>query len=170
MLIESDNPSGADNQQARSHGRASTTTCTAPQLKRGKHKGQEGYKWCDLRLRWVREIRDNLARCSHCGKWKILGSFTMSRSIPDSICKECRRFQKAASRYKISIDEARQLYAKEQCDCCGAFFEKQTHKHIHHIGDTVRGIVCLYCNHTLRDESPEHLRRLKCCVDFVIGG
>jgi hypothetical protein len=169
-LTARENLVAADNQQGRP-GREierepSTTTCTAPKKQR-KHKDTVGYHWSDSQERWVRTIKGGLAHCSDCNQWKPINDFASIRGKPYSYCKNCQRLHKAMSRYKITRDEAEKYYAARTCECCGCEFEKQTHKHIHHLGDKVIGVICLCCNHTLRDESPEHLRRLECCIRFA---
>jgi len=162
-----DNLFAAENQQGRPMElEPSTTIRTAPK-KRRPRVTSKGYYRKNGTGGWRRIITDTEAYCSNCDSFKPLNAFSKINGKPDPACKECRRLIKASFRYKISQDIAALLYSADTCECCGRKFEKQTHKHIHHVGKEVKGIVCLYCNHILRDCSPEHLRRLQCCVEFI---
>lgn len=162
-----DNLLAADNQQGRPmETEPSTTIRTAPK-KQGNVKHSKGYYFNESKRVWMRIITDTEAFCMNCDSFKPLSDFGMTKGRIQSNCKECRRLIKASHRYGISQDDAALLYSATLCACCGREFEKRTHKHIHHVGSEVKGIVCLYCNHVLRDCSTEHLRRLKCCVEFI---
>lgn len=169
--IDRDNLIAADNQQGRPkmESEPSTTICTAPSRKKRKKRknGGEGYEFDSQRRRWTRIIRDGKAWCCDCQLWKPLKGFACVKGKPYQYCKACQRLHKAMCRYGVSREEAQRLYSIWVCECCGAMIEKQQHQHIHHIENRVLGMVCLRCNHTLRDESPEHLYRLKCCVRFI---
>jgi hypothetical protein len=130
-------------------------------------KNKKGYYFNEAKHVWMRSITDTEAYCMNCDSFKPLASFGVTKGRLASNCRDCRRLIKASSRYRISQEEATLLYATATCDCCGREFEKRAHKHIHHVGTEVKGIVCLYCNHVLRDCSAEHLFRLKCCVEFI---
>jgi len=163
-----DNLSAADNQQGRPEREPSTTTRPAPHKKKQrKHRKCDGYCWDLQHRRWVREIKNGSAFCCDCSLWKPIVAFANVRGKPYSYCRDCQRLHKAMSRYKVSRIEAARLYSVEMCECCDSVFLKQTHKHIHHLDSGVIGVVCLFCNHTLRDESTEHLRRLECCVKYI---
>lgn len=171
-LNNRDNLVAADNQQGRLEREPSTTTRTAPKKQR-KHKDSDGYHSCVKlvngreQIKWVRTVKNGNAHCSECNQWKPMEAFADVNGKPYSYCKGCQRLHKAMSRYNITLGEAKRFYESITCECCGSAFEKQAHKHIHHIGEQVIGVVCLHCNHLLRDESTEHLRRLECCIKFV---
>lgn len=162
-----DNLSAADNQQGRPIREPSTTTCPAPRRKRFTLRDNPGYIYDGQRQRWLRVIKDGLAWCCDCRSWKTLGEFADCKGQPYHYCKTCQRLHKAMYRYRISRKAAVRLYSVQECECCESVFKNQRHKHIHHIGKDVMGVVCLTCNHLLRDESTEHLRRLECCVEFI---
>ena len=157
----------AANQQGRPMELEPPTTIRTAPVKRWKTKNHKGYEYNKKSKRWVRIIMPVKAFCTGCEKMKTLCEFSTVKGKPYHYCKECTRYNKAASRYGISKETAEELYSKTTCDCCGSKFEKQSHQHIHHVGNVVKGLVCLRCNHTLRDTSDEHLRRLKCCVRFI---
>ena len=162
-----DNLFAADNQQGRpTELEPSTTIRTAPK-KKWTVKDSKGYYFNETQRVWMRIVTDTEAYCKNCDSLKSLDEFTLVKGSPDRACKKCKRLIKAAHRYNISQALASLLYSAEICECCGKEFEKQTHKHIHHVGEEVKGIVCLYCNHVLRDCSKEHLHRLQCCVEFI---
>jgi hypothetical protein len=157
----------ADNQQGRPMELEPSTTIRTAPAKQWKTRNRRGYEYHEDLKRWVRIITNAKAFCTGCSEFKSLGEFSTVKGKPYHYCKECTRYNKAASRYGISKEMARKLYSKTTCDCCGGVFEKQSHQHIHHVGNTVKGLVCLPCNHMLRDTSNEHLQRLKCCVRFI---
>lgn len=161
-----DNLSAADNQQERPgvDPESSTTICAAP---RRKMREREGYEWDESKQRWVRIVRDGIAHCCDCQTWKTLDAFASVYGKPYQYCKACQRLHKAMSRYGVDREEAIRLYSIWKCECCGCEIEKQSHQHIHHVNGQVIGLVCLRCNHTLRDESPEHVARLRSCVRFI---
>ena len=157
----------ADNQQGRPKElEPSTTIRTAPK-KQGKVKDSNGYYFNEAKCVWMRIITDTEAFCMNCNSFKPLLTFGKTKGKLSSNCKDCRRLIKASHRYGISQDDAALLYSATTCECCDREFEKRSHKHIHHVGAEVKGVVCLYCNHVLRDSSTEHLRRLQCCVEFI---
>lgn len=163
-----DNPCAAGNQQGRPEREPSTTTCPAPKKrKRFTLRDNPGYSYDKDRKRWLRTVQGGLAWCCDCRAWKSVDSFAVCRGVPYHYCKQCQRLHKAMYRYRIDRDTAVRLYAVQTCECCGSSFVKQQHKHIHHVNDCIIGVVCLTCNHILRDESSEHLRRLRCCVAFI---
>jgi hypothetical protein len=170
-----DNLCAADNQQGRPAREPSTTTCAAPRKRRKKlgqyrHSGGDGYRYDSTIKRWVRIIRDGQAWCCDCQQWFDLDQFcVINGTKPYQYCKACQRLHKAMSRYSVSREVASRLYSATVCECCGSEFEKQTHKHIHHTQDGVVGVVCITCNHLLRDESPSHIRKLLCCVKWLLS-
>jgi hypothetical protein len=165
----------ADNQQGRPEMEPSTTKRTAPRKRKNTHKRYtdrkhakcEGYVYDESKKVWVRHTKGNCVWCMDCNQWKPIEFFANVNGKPYSYCKECQRIHKAMSRYHLNRQQVIELYSQTTCICCGCEFEKQTHQHIHHIDNMVIGLVCLRCNHTLRDESPEHLHRLLCCVRFI---
>ena len=165
--IDRKNLFAADNQQGRPMElEPSTTIRTTPEKKR-TIKDSKGYYFNKDKCVWMRIITDTEAYCNNCNSFKPLNDFVSTKGKLQSNCKACRKLIKAANRYEISQKFAAYLYSINQCECCGCEFEKETHKHIHHTETGVKGIVCLYCNHVLRDCSTEHLRRLQCCVEFI---
>jgi hypothetical protein len=164
----------ADDQQGRPEAEPSTTTRTAPnnehkltdsQTTKRQYKNRAGYILAGTV--WVRELRDGYAQCRDCINWKPIDQFSNVKGIPYTYCKVCQRIHKAMSRYTLTREQVVSFYSGNTCECCGSKFKNQQHKHIHHNTSGVVGLVCLTCNHTLRDESPEHLYRLKCCVRFI---
>lgn len=168
----------ADNQQERPEMESSTTTCTGPMYKcndghkrktNRRMRDKPGYKWDNDCYAWVRIIELNKAMCSKCKEWKTLDNFASIKGKPYSLCKACQKLSKAVSRYKITRQEAERLYNLTCCQCCGRKFKNPQHKHLHHIPGKLVTCVCLTCNHLLRDESKEHMRRLNCILQFVIN-
>jgi hypothetical protein len=162
-----ENLSAAVNQQGRPEREPSTTERPAPKRKRVATTTSEGFHYDAPTRGWKRTIKDGHAWCTDCLTWKSVTEFCSVKGRPYHYCKVCQRLHKAMSRYSMARDDVVRLYAKSRCDCCGSRFKNQQHKHLHHVGGIVRGVVCLTCNHLLRDESVEHLQRLECCVRFI---
>jgi len=163
-----DNLCAADNQQGRPIREPSTTTCPAPKKrKRFTLRDNPGYAYNVQQHRWTRVMKDGYAWCCDCHSWKTIDAFACVKGQPYHYCKPCQRLRKAMYRYRIDRSTAVNLYAVQKCTCCGRNFKNRRHKHIHHLDAGVIGVVCLTCNHLLRDESNEHLQRLRCCVAFI---
>jgi hypothetical protein len=162
-----DNLSAADNQQGRPAREPSTTTRPAPKRKRFTLHDNPGYVYNIERRRWTRIVKYESAFCCDCQSWFPVGEFANIKGQPYHYCKTCQRLHKAMYRYKIDRSTAVQLYSTTACECCGSQFKNQQHKHIHHTDEGVVGLVCLTCNHLLRDESDAHLQRLKSCVKYI---
>lgn len=146
---------------------SSTTKCSTPL----KHSQEPGYIYDSLKKRWVADTRDGYRICNSCKQRRPLDFFTGNKQKAHT-CKECRRYIKASQRYKISFDEAEQLYAETKCSVCNIKFDNNKYQQcIHHIDleeqIVVRGVVCKQCNWLLQDESTEHKQRLKSCLKFM---
>lgn len=108
-----------------------------------------------------------LKTCSFCKEAKTLDNFDKNGKYLYSICKDCKRLKTACRRYKISIEAVEFLFAFENCMCCGVKFKSTRLRHIHHIYDGVRGVVCQRCNHVLGQETKDDLKRIQSCIDFI---
>lgn len=106
-------------------------------------------------------------QCSRCSKIKSLDYFDRNGSRLYSICKPCRRICSAARRYDCPESKIKELYSKQHCECCGDKFRDNYHQHIHHVGETIRGVVCRPCNRVLGDESQTIARRITSCLKFM---
>lgn len=107
--------------------------------------------------------------CSKCNKEKTLNNFHFRKDSKKyrNECKECWRFCQASRRYGITFEQAEKYYKQSYCMCCGVVFTRPKQKHIHHVGDKVKGVVCRECNIFLRQETSDHLHRLKSCLSFM---
>ena len=149
---------------------SSTTSCSAPL----KHSKEPGYIYDTLKKRWVADTRDGKRICNQCKTRRDVDWFTGNKQKAHT-CKECRRYIKASQRYKITYEEAKQLYSEPHCQCCNIQFDSEMYLAcIHHLenGDeiVVRGIVCKQCNWLLRDESVKHRNRIECCLKWMDEG
>lgn len=86
--------------------------------------------------------------CYCCRGWKAAEAFGVDRSRASglaSACKECVSYKATASRYGITVGEARELRAGVKCcEICG----RQRALEVDHDHDTgaVRGLLCGRCN------------------------
>ena len=94
------------------------------------------------------ESRKNSIRkpCTLCGQ--------APRENNQVLCKPCGVAKTTASKYGVTIEEAKELRAKTRCDACGRTEEEVGIKkalsvdHCHANGH-VRGVLCHYCNVSL---------------------
>lgn len=89
--------------------------------------------------------------CYCCDKWLLLDSFnkdaSRSRGIASS-CRSCSSHKATASRYGITVAEARDLRSGGRtCEICGRQ-QKLEVDHNHSTGE-VRGVLCSRCNGAL---------------------
>lgn len=149
---------------------SSTTSCSAPL----KHSKSYGYIYHSAKKRWVADTRDGKRICNRCRQRKILDDFSGNKQKSHT-CRECRRYIKASKRYQITFEEAKQLYSKSICQCCGIHFDTEKYRAcIHHLENgseiVVRGVICKQCNWLLQNENAEHRQRLICCLKFMDEG
>ena len=100
---------------------------------------------------WEARIKAGELWCYCCRQWHPQGNFGIDRSRSRgfaSACKVCVSHKGTASRYRISIDEARSLRSGGRtCDICGRTRKLEV-DHNHATGD-VRGVLCSRCNGAL---------------------
>ncbi len=97
--------------------------------------------------------------CFQCKRILTKKSFDISYGRKArKICFDCRRSNVRLSHSKQVI-EARN--SAVQCACCAC--DLITKKCVHHINDTVLGVVCNRCNQVLGNESKQHRMRLLAC-------
>jgi hypothetical protein len=92
--------------------------------------------------------------CRDCGLTKPASDFCLDLKRKGGLRSECRPCTSArvrASVYKLSLDSARAMCARESCDICGEAFTELRNKHIDHCHSTgaVRGVLCRGCNRLL---------------------
>lgn len=89
--------------------------------------------------------------CYCCRRWLLVKRFGVDRSRSGgraSACKECVSHKGTASRYGITVVEARALRSGgRQCDICGRTRKLEV-DHNHSTGK-VRGVLCSRCNGAL---------------------
>ena len=86
----------------------------------------------------------------------------------ENICKDCKRIESTAKRYKVSERLIEHLYTYTACMCCEEIFKDRKLVHIHHTQKQgVRGIICLHCNHILSEETLEDEQRIQNCMKFM---
>ena len=96
--------------------------------------------------------------CSICGGDK--------EGLKHSYCRPCLNISLAANKYGISIEEAKELRAVDNCEACGRSTEEAGAErglfidHCHD-GGHVRGVLCHYCNIALGMLRDDPVRILK---------
>ena len=117
--------------------------------------------------------------CRPCSREQIEASMERNQHLPCSICKEkprvkrqtrcvdCNGFMTKASKYGITVEEAREM-SKRPCAACGRYAHEigghapMSIDHCHGSG-RVRDTLCRYCNTALGSlmEDPERIEKLK---------
>ncbi|AMV24562.1 Recombination endonuclease VII [Gemmata sp. SH-PL17] len=97
---------------------------------------------------WERRRTNGEAWCYCCRQWQAFHLFGVDSSRSNgltSACKQCVSYKATASRYGITVEEARQLRTGAyECEICGRRKELEV-DHDHTTG-AVRGLLCGQCN------------------------
>lgn len=99
---------------------------------------------------WVANRKAGRLWCYCCKSWKQSTEFGTDKSRGTgkaSACNACRTHKSTASRYQISVEEARALREGGPCDICGRSQCLEV-DHNHQTG-AVRGRLCSRCNGAL---------------------
>jgi len=122
-------------------------------------------------------VRDELGRklCIDCEQWHPEAHFITSKKYPDGFeiyCRMCRRNQRLASRYGLSVDQMHSMRVSQgfRCKICRTpeadlsrpLFVDHDHEHCPYnqgCRECVRGLLCHSCNAAigLLGDSPERL-------------
>lgn len=108
-------------------------------------------------------IRCETLVCSQCNRQLTLESFPKrSTNAYRKVCLDCR-----ASNVRLSQSkQATHIRNNSQiCVCCGC--ELTSKKCVHHVVDTVIGVLCCQCNQLLRNESKQQRDRLLNCKLWI---
>jgi hypothetical protein len=107
-------------------------------------------------------LRCESQMCSQCKRQLMNKSFSVDRTRTRKVCIDCRRSNVRLSQSK----QATELRNKTTtCACCGC--ELVGKKCIHHIQDTIFGVVCNRCNQLLGNETEHHKTRLLACKLWI---
>jgi hypothetical protein len=109
-------------------------------------------------------IRCESQVCSQCKRILTLGSFgtRLESNNPSKVCWDCTRSNVRLSSSRQAIGARNKATS---CACCG--YELADKKCVHHVGDTVIGVVCNRCNQLLGNESEQRKMRLLVCKLWV---
>jgi hypothetical protein len=108
-------------------------------------------------------IRCESQMCSQCKRLLTKKSFRTPKGRGTlKVCFDCQRSNDRLLHSKQAT-EARNKASN--CACCDC--ELNTKKCVHHVGDTVYGVVCHKCNQLLGDESEQRQRRLLVCKLWI---
>lgn len=109
--------------------------------------------------------RHKSQNCKQCNRHLTIDSFDKpSGRGYRKVCVECRRFNWRLLNNPI-IRELRETTII--CDCCELSFTSKNKKCVHHINESIRGIVCNRCNQLLGDETNEQKNRLQLCLNWI---
>lgn len=117
---------------------------------------------------WKRKVRNNEAWCYCCKSWVSRGMFGVDKSRGNGLassCKRCVSIKSIASKYQISVDEARRLRSgKLKCDICDRT-QKLEVDHNHNTG-AIRGVLCSRCNGAL-GQFRDRISLLKKAIQYL---
>ena len=117
--------------------------------------------------------RGPLRTCKCCNKQLSLKHFYQQKYISGKIghytaCKSCFKILVKTYKYNLTFDQVSFLRSQLACQCCGKEF-KTNNPYLHHVGDSVLGVVCRECNLMLGQETEDEKRRLRKCIEFLMG-
>ena len=107
-------------------------------------------------------IRCGTKQCSLCERFLTTESFNTDKRHTRKVCLDCQRSNVRLSQSK-QAKEARDKASN--CACCDC--ELTDKKCVHHINDTVYGVVCNKCNQLLGNESEQRKMRLLACKLWI---
>ena len=82
-------------------------------------------------------------------------------------CKICWQLMGSSRRLGITVEQAKEFYLEPKCLCCGEVFKSKREQNLHHVNHKVKGVVCMFCNIALRQETERDLQRIKSCIEFM---
>lgn len=103
--------------------------------------------------------------CKQCKKTLTVRDFhqkVKSRN-PRRVCKQCWN-----ANWRLRNTARKRRMQATHCECCNSAFTKNNKSCVHHIGDTIHGVVCNRCNQVLGDESLQRCEQLRACLRFMI--
>lgn len=117
---------------------------------------------------WITLRKIGMKWCYCCQRWLHKENFGIDKTRGDgraNHCKECNSAKGTASRYGISIIEARKLRGgKQACEICGRIKPLEV-DHDHDTGE-IRGFLCSGCNSALglMKDDPELIKK---CIEYL---
>ena len=99
-------------------------------------------------------------KCSQCKRILTRESF-ITRKGPNNIRKVCWDCQRSNVRLSQSKEATEARNEASNCSCCDCALNDK--KCVHHVGNTVIGVICNRCNQLLGDESEQRKMRLLAC-------
>ncbi len=107
-------------------------------------------------------IRCETKQCSQCNRILTMDSFVARHNQRRNVCHNCHRSNVRLSQSKQATEARNEA---SFCACCEC--ELIGKKCVHHVGDTVYGVVCNRCNQLLGDESEQRKMRLLACKLWI---
>lgn len=107
--------------------------------------------------------------CSKCKIEKPLSEFQFRKNSGKyrNICKSCHSIKGSARRLGITEKQATEFYKEPKCLCCNEALPTKDLRNLHHVDHRVKGVLCMYCNIALEQESEETKSRLESCLVFM---
>jgi hypothetical protein len=119
---------------------------------------------------WRSRRQSGQRHCFRCRTWHPLDSFSVDKSRAQgrtASCKRCSNLATKASRYGLSVEQARALLLRSggACELCGRRSRKLVIDHAHDTG-LIRGVLCNGCNVAigLLGDDPAAIRK---AADYV---
>ncbi len=109
-------------------------------------------------------IRCGTKQCSQCKRFLTKESFRTRQGSKNTrnVCWECGRGNDRLLQSKQATEVRDKTFRCACCDC-----ELTDKKCVHHVGDTVFGVVCNRCNQLLGNESEQRKMRLLACKLWI---
>ncbi len=112
-------------------------------------------------------IRCESKPCSQCKRTLTIGSFRTRQDSKNTrnVCWDCGRSNDRLLHSKQATEARNEA---SNCACCEC--ELVGKKCVHHVGDTIIGVVCNRCNQVLGNESEQRKMRLLACKLWIEDG
>lgn len=108
-----------------------------------------------------------LKTCSCCKEPQSLDSFSKNGKYIYTVCKSCKNKKHIERTYGLTTDQVHIVCSVLTCNCCHCEFTKINPKHVHHLSNGSRSVLCQKCNLILGQESEMDLLRIEACLNFL---
>lgn len=107
--------------------------------------------------------------CSKCLIEKSLSAFHYRNDSQKyrNECRACWKLLCAMRAYRISFEQAGTYYQHPTCMCCNGEFKTKRNRQLHHVNHQVIGVLCMYCNIALGQETFDDVKRIEGVLEFM---